>query len=344
MMIDTYAEGAGAALAGKPEMPPPITTPQEALEAAAQAYDQFTNNGTPLPDGTNFLAFATMYFEQSADFNLSWVDGRRGNDTRYSSPIYIDHQKAAADIFTKAAAACRAAMDVSSRIASQSSFQTRVRQWSLDCFGAEVTAERLERGDRFLEEVFELLQSGNYPRERIAQLAAYVWSRPTGEPSQEVGGVMVTLAAYCQAHGLDMHQAGETELERVGTKVEAIRAKQAAKPVGSALPQAWSGQVAIEALSQAAQDVLAERARQISAEGWTPEHDDAYMSGDLACAAIAYLMAIVNPNGAHHWWPPGWNREWFKPTNARRDLVKAAALICAEIERLDRATQGEGGA
>lgn len=47
---------------------------------------------------------------------------------------------------------------------------------------------------------------------------------------------MVTLAAYCLAHGLDMHQAGETELARIWTKVEAIRAKQKAKPAGSALP------------------------------------------------------------------------------------------------------------
>ena len=29
---------------------------------------------------------------------------------------------------------------------------------------------------------------------------------------------------------------------------------------------------------------------------------------------------------------------WFKPTTPRRDLVKAGALIIAEIERLDRAT------
>ncbi len=50
--------------------------------------------------------------------------------------------------------------------------------------------------------------------------------------------MMVTLAAYCLAHGLDMHGAGETELARIWTKVEQIRAKQATKPVGSALPVA----------------------------------------------------------------------------------------------------------
>jgi hypothetical protein len=120
------------------------------------------------------------------------------------------------------------------------SLQDRVAPWMLACFGAEVSADRLERGDRLLEEVFELLQSGDYPRERVASLSSYVWSRDIGEPHQEVGGVMITLAAYCLAHGLDMHKAGEDELARIWTKVEKIRAKQAAKPKGSALPQVWN--------------------------------------------------------------------------------------------------------
>ena len=87
--------------------------------------------------------------------------------------------------------------------------------------------------------MLELLQAVGYPRERIAALTDYTWTKPPGEPAQEVGGTMVTLAAFCLAHRLDMHEAGETELARVWTKVEQIRAKQAAKPTGSALPQAW---------------------------------------------------------------------------------------------------------
>lgn len=117
-------------------------------------------------------------------------------------------------------------------------FQDRVAPWMQACFGPEVSGDKLERGDRFLEEALELLQSGNYPRERIAALTDYVFDRPQGEINQEVGGVMVTLAAYCLAFGLDMHAAGETELARIWTKVEQIRAKQASKPVGSALPVA----------------------------------------------------------------------------------------------------------
>jgi len=36
-------------------------------------------------------------------------------------------------------------------------------------------------------------------------------------------------------------------------------------------------------------------------------------------------------------WPIKWMAAWFKPTDPRRDLVKAGALCIAEIERLDRA-------
>lgn len=119
---------------------------------------------------------------------------------------------------------------------SSITFQGRVRCWAETCFGADVSDDKLERADRLLEEVFELLQSVEYPRERISALEEYVWSRPSGEPSQETGGVMTTLAAFCSAHGLNMHKCGEDELRRIWTKVEIIRAKQAAKPSGSALP------------------------------------------------------------------------------------------------------------
>ncbi len=123
---------------------------------------------------------------------------------------------------------------------SAPSFQARVAPWMLECFGPVVSADKLERGDRLLEEVLELLQSGDYPPERVAALTDYVYGRPKGEPDQEVGGVMVTLAAYCVAHGLDMHHAGETELARINAPeiIAKIRAKQAAKPKGAALPVA----------------------------------------------------------------------------------------------------------
>lgn len=91
-------------------------------------------------------------------------------------------------------------------------------------------------------------------------------------------------------------------------------------------------------LTTAAQDVLAERNRQITAEGWTPEHDDKHDMGSLATAAGCYAMyTLAYPAGdPHPNWP--WDKAWWKPSqDNRRNLVKAGALILAEIERLDRA-------
>lgn len=121
-------------------------------------------------------------------------------------------------------------------LATAGIFQANVGIWMQQCFGPEISADKLERGDRLLEKAFELLQSGDYPRERIRALENYVYARPVGEPAQEMGGVQVTLAAYGLAFGLDMHAAAEAELARCWAKIDTIRTKQAAKPTGSALP------------------------------------------------------------------------------------------------------------
>ncbi|MFW4908531.1 hypothetical protein ACOAO4_14060 [Pseudomonas aeruginosa] len=104
---------------------------------------------------------------------------------------------------------------------------------------------------------------------------------------------------------------------------------------GTEVPQAWL-------------DVQAERRRQVEAEGWTPEHDDAHSHGEMARAAACYALAGSSaPNDGTAAllvslaWP--WDEQWWKPTTTRRDLVKACALGLAEIERLDRAAASQGG-
>lgn len=121
----------------------------------------------------------------------------------------------------------------------QAAFQQRVQPWLLECFGAEIAADRVERNHRFLEESLELVQSLGCTASEAHQLVDYVFGRAVGDPPQEVGGVMVTLAALCLASGLDMHDAGEVELTRISAPevVAKIRAKQAAKPKHSPLPQ-----------------------------------------------------------------------------------------------------------
>lgn len=88
-------------------------------------------------------------------------------------------------------------------------------------------------------------------------------------------------------------------------------------------------------LSPAAADVLAERQRQIDVKGWTPEHDDTYTCGELAAAAISY----IEPAEAENYWPVDWHDGSFRPSDERRNIVKATALLLAELERLDRQSQ-----
>ena len=97
-------------------------------------------------------------------------------------------------------------------------------------------------------------------------------------------------------------------------------------------------------ITQAAFDVLVERRRQVEAEGWTPEHDDQHDTGQLARAAACYALVSggMNPKAktVSMAWP--WHPSWWKPADRRRNLVKAGALILAEIERLDRQTESGG--
>ena len=117
------------------------------------------------------------------------------------------------------------------------SFQQRVAPWMQECFGPEISADVVERCDRYTEESLELVQSLGYTRDRVDIIADYVFSRPLGEPAQEVGGARVTLAALCLAVGLNQDECAETELARIWGKISAIRAKQATKPKNSPLPQ-----------------------------------------------------------------------------------------------------------
>ncbi len=82
--------------------------------------------------------------------------------------------------------------------------------------------------------------------------------------------------------------------------------------------------------------IAAERARQVSVEGWAYSHDDQHVSGEMARAAACYALQHTRVSGRAIRWP--WNRQWWKPKGPIRDLVRAGALIAAEIDRLQRAS------
>lgn len=90
-----------------------------------------------------------------------------------------------------------------------------------------------------------------------------------------------------------------------------------------------------------------ERARQVTREGHTLEHDDSHTLGELSAAAACYAdhasAQIANPDTQHVPgldWP--WEEEAWKPKDPRRNLLIAAALIVAEIQRLDRLAKAAG--
>lgn len=94
--------------------------------------------------------------------------------------------------------------------------------------------------------------------------------------------------------------------------------------------------------SRAVSEVLTERLSQKDVEGYSAERDDQYVNGELATAAAAYafwasLSGLLPPDRTLDppcTWP--WEPDHWKPTTQRQMLIKAGALILAELERLER--------
>lgn len=117
------------------------------------------------------------------------------------------------------------------------SFQDRVRDWMNATFTKDIVEDKTERNHRFLEEALELVQACNGTQAEAHMLVDYVFNRSRGERAQEVGGVMVTLAALCNANHLRMIDSGNVELERCWKNIAKIREKQLSKPLHSPLPE-----------------------------------------------------------------------------------------------------------
>jgi hypothetical protein len=115
-------------------------------------------------------------------------------------------------------------------------FQNRVNDWVVKAFGYTTSVDKAERNHRFLEEALELVQALGCTAEDAHKLVDYTFGREVGEPTQEMGGVVLTLSALASANNLDIGSCSEAELERAYIYIEKIRAKQAAKPDNSPLP------------------------------------------------------------------------------------------------------------
>ncbi|MFG0501066.1 hypothetical protein ACF8GD_00165 [Pseudomonas putida] len=162
---------------------------------------------------------------------------------------------------------------------------------------------------------------------------------PAAPAAEQIGSVAEQGAQLAQA--LAVNEAGQLVVAAdlvapfessesqalVGTSANVAVLDEDFEDVG----EPWYG------LQRAVSDVAIERLRQVHGEGFTLERDDAYTDGQLARAATCLLIPPAGlPRRLQNLhWP--FAQEWLKPGLVRDDLVKAGALIIAEIERLDRA-------
>ncbi|WP_133254465.1 hypothetical protein [Paraburkholderia unamae] len=187
------------------------------------------------------------------------------------------------------------------------------------------------------ETLHQAIERGNSLAAAIAVSLALL-ARERGFPGPDASqgpqaGSTLTSAAILTAieNGLAeaRDEVSQATWEAIDTKVCALLLEHRTK---EAAPT-WT--------TDAARDVLAERARQVSEEGWTPMHDDQHEAGELAAAAGCYALwgwgghAYSTAGDEPNPWP--WDRNRWKPSTLRSHCVKAAALLIAEIERIDRA-------
>lgn len=180
-------------------------------------------------------------------------------------------------------------------------------------------------------------------------------------PRQEGTGVgeAVVRDLVSDEHGQLDGPLGEAIAEEAGNySLEFVTPEQIAQGFVAWLnrqpPATPEPQQEVGADRDGAEMILAERRRQVAYDGedWTLEHDDTHDQGELVAAAIIY----ANPPLGSGWapedeapdgWP--WEPESYKPKDQISNLVRAGALIAAEIDRLQRAqpepsqeTKGEG--
>lgn len=134
---------------------------------------------------------------------------------------------------------------------------------------------------------------------------------------------------------------------------ETLRAEASDRPMTDKERQAWLIFTdIIQAVRESLADIkpvemtgglamLRERVRQLTVEGWTPEHDKQHKPRELAEAGMSYVIAghalmtgekfdmIAAPMAA---WP--WEPSWWKPsTDPLRNLEKGCALLAAAWDR-----------
>lgn len=98
-------------------------------------------------------------------------------------------------------------------------------------------------------------------------------------------------------------------------------------------PLAEPAQAGLVGEADGASLIVAERARQMTKEGWTPEHDDTHQYADLAVNAAILCVHGTDAEVVDHSERPDWNLTRHPRI---KQLIIAGALIAAEIDRVTR--------
>lgn len=225
-------------------------------------------------------------------------------------------------------------------------------QAHLDCDEMEA---RDDQGDDAVSDDLYEKATDAYNRTKAALVSAYKAEAPASQQAAAPGSLPDLLPPMGIHNDRDMLNylmvAFDNEILTCGScgRYEPTKDMDSAGFLRDYLAAAPSAPGTPEApQTAAARDVLAERQRQVEKEGWTPAHDDMHGDGQMAVAAGYYALASGSPYerslGRGHmpvYWP--WAPSWWKPRTRRNNLVRAGALVLAEIERLDRAAQLDGG-
>ncbi|HCF4141261.1 TPA: hypothetical protein NIE10_006450, partial [Pseudomonas aeruginosa] len=195
---------------------------------------------------------------------------------------------------------------VSVRTAERDAALARVEQ-------QERTIAGMNEAHAKLADLYEAAQTQHSVPEGWMLVECGIWTQ------EQVDEMQKTVARFRNSEFVDNRALAMAVADAGQCKAPEISlAELLAAAPGKEVPQAWL-------------DVQAERRRQVEAEGWTPEHDDEHNGGELADAAACYALWAggINPGNWREFWP--WAPEWLKHSEPRRMLVKAAALILAEI-------------
>lgn len=103
-------------------------------------------------------------------------------------------------------------------VTADRAFQWVAHRWAVSVFGGDHVKDSKVRAARHAEEAIELAQAFDVSKEDMQKVLDIVYSRPPGDPEQEAGGSLMTLAVLCESHDWNMNGLGRRELVRVTSK------------------------------------------------------------------------------------------------------------------------------